>query len=310
MTPTPATPPPRSKFRLFFVRGLAILLPTVLTIWILLAAYQFLQDYIAQPINSGIRELVVQTTPWPAVSEKEIDQFRAEDLPTAAWAPQRKVYQSLEGQAAKDALLAAQARREKLNAWWDSYSPAMDLIGLAVAVILIYSAGVLVGSFIGRRLVSRGEELLYRVPLVRRVYPAVKQVTDFFVGQNNEQLNFNRVVAVEYPRKGIWSVGLVTGETMHLIQQAAGAECLTVFVPSSPTPFTGYVITVPKADTIDLPITIEEAVKFALSGGVLIPPSQKIGGSPRVETGNGDELPASAGLAGDGEAESAQRTRT
>jgi uncharacterized membrane protein len=105
----------------------------------------------------------------------------------------------------------------------------------------------------------------------------VKQVTDFiFAGNDDDKLKFNRVVAVEYPRKGLWSVGLVTGDTMQLIQDRAGQSCVTVFVPSSPTPFTGYVITVPKQDTIDLGITIEEALRFAISGGVIVPDSQRI----------------------------------
>jgi len=144
-------------------------------------------------------------------------------------------------------------------------------------VLLVGGAGALVGSVGGRRTDHGGEELIKRVPLSRRGYPAVKQITGFFFGDKTEQLQFSGVVAVEYPRKGLWSVGLVTGQTMKLIQERAGAECLTVFVPSSPTPFTGYVITVPVGDTIDLPITIEDALKFAVSGGVLVPPSQQIG---------------------------------
>jgi len=84
------------------------------------------------------------------------------------------------------------------------------------------------------------------------------------------------VVAVQYPRKGLWSVGMVTGDTMSRIQEAAGEPCLTVFIASSPTPFTGYVITVPKGDTVDLPITVEDALKFAVSGGVVIPANQAI----------------------------------
>ena len=107
--------------------------------------------------------------------------------------------------------------------------------------------------------------------------PSCKQVTDFFFGDNSkERLQFSRVVAVQYPRKGIWSVGLVTGDTMRRIEQEAGGPCLTVFIPSSPTPFTGYVITVPRTDTMDLPISIEDAIKFAVSGGVVVPASQQI----------------------------------
>ena len=115
------------------------------------------------------------------------------------------------------------------------------------------------------------------MPLVGRVYPAFKQITDFIFGDDSEEkLSFNRVVAVEYPRKGLWSVGMVTGNTLRTIQDAAGRDCLTVFIPSSPTPFTGYVITAPVDDTVELPITVEDALKFAVSGGVVVPPAELI----------------------------------
>lgn len=246
---TPSPHPAPGNFRKFFLRGVAILLPSVLTIWLLIAAYQFVQSYIAQPINSGVRQLILRTTPWPRVSP---------------------------AQAVEAELSVRELRRQVLTDWWGQYALGLDLIGLIIAIVLIYGAGLLVGSFIGRRLYHYGEGLVHRLPLVGRVYPAVKQVTDFFLGDHPQRTAFNRVVAVEYPRKGIWSVGMVTGATMRGIHERLGQESLTIFVPSSPTPFTGYVITVPKSDTIDLPITIEDALKFAVSGGVLIPPNQVI----------------------------------
>lgn len=266
------TPRDKFRFRQFFVRGLAILLPTVLTIWILLAAYQFVSSRIAQPINYGVRELVLYGTPWPMVTEQMLADH---EQVVMADAGKREAYRATE--QSRD-WLRMDTRRAKLSRWWTSYSVLLDLIGLVLAIVLIYVVGFILGSYIGRRLYHRGEELLHRLPLIRRVYPAVKQVTDFFVGDEKDKFNFNRVVAVEYPRKGVWSVGLVTGETMLDIQTAAGQECLTIFVPSSPTPFTGYVVTVPRSDTVDLPITIEDAMKFAVSGGVLIPPNQMING--------------------------------
>jgi len=272
-------PARRSPFRKFFVRGLGILLPTVLTIWILLTVYQFLQNRIADPINRGVRELVLYISPWPAFYEGDHKMF-FEKADAAA------NYSEPVAGAPVPADLRYAVRRFKLEQWWSSYYFVLDLIGLVVAVVLIYAVGLVLGSFIGRRLHHRGEELIRRVPLVKRVYPSVKQVTDFFVGEKSQQLQFNRVVAVEYPRRGLWSVGLVTGDTMQAIQDKADVPCLTIFIPSSPTPFTGYVITVPKSETIDLPITIEEAMKFTVSGGVLIPDQQKIhpiGEQPGIE---------------------------
>ncbi|MEM9420100.1 MAG: DUF502 domain-containing protein [Planctomycetota bacterium] len=285
-------------FKTFFVRGLAIVLPTALTIWLLVIAYQFVNQNIAGPINSGVRAAVIQFSNWPQPSRNDFDQV-FDDLPKTqrdAWethlfelqeelgvsrlrpdvvGEKRYEWMQTQNEAVFDARL--HAFEEK----WDSIRVGdfrvLNLIGIVLAIILIYIAGVLVTSFIGRRFYRMGENLISRVPLVRNVYPAVKQVTDFFFSDDpDEKIDFNRVVAVQYPRKGLWSVGLVTGDTMQLIETTAGQPCLTVFVPSSPTPFTGYVITVPKIDTIDLPITVEEALKFAVSGGVVIPQNQVI----------------------------------
>ncbi|MCA9299512.1 MAG: DUF502 domain-containing protein, partial [Phycisphaerales bacterium] len=80
----------------------------------------------------------------------------------------------------------------------------------------------------------------------------------------------------EYPRKGIWTVGLVTGTSMRRIKDEAGAPCLSVFVPSTPTPFTGFTVTVRTEDTIDLPISVDEAIRFFITGGVLVPEHQSV----------------------------------
>ena len=247
-----------------FFRGLGILLPTLLTIWILVAAYRFVEQRIARPINEGVQTLVLRTTPWPAVADEKINQYLTTE--------QR---QARDDGTLKTDRAVAIARRVKLLGWWEQW-PVMDLIGLVIAIILIYIVGLVLGSYIGRRLYHKGEEWLARVPVFKAVYPYVKQVTDFFVGEKSEKLKFSNVVAVEYPRKGLWSLGLVTGDTMRMIEDKAGQECVTVFVPSSPTPFTGYVITVPKADTMDLNITIDDALRFTISGGVIVPTSQMI----------------------------------
>ena len=280
IAPPPPPPPPRppaSRTRKFFIRGLAILLPTVLTIWILVAAYGFVQANIAGPINAMVRESVLYGSEWsgrpfPAVDDASVAEFQADVQKDPALL---RSYRSAVRRGEGEAWLERAARRRELSLAWADYGIVFDLIGLIVAIVGIYAAGVLLGSYIGRRLYQRGEQFIARLPLVRTVYPAVKQVTDFLFG-GEEKLQFNRVVAVEYPRRGIWSVGMVTGDTMRSIQDRAGVECLTVFIPSSPTPFTGYVITVPASETIELPINIEDALKFAVSGGVVIPPNQVI----------------------------------
>ena len=240
-------PSPRRGFRQFFFRGLGILLPTVLTIWILVAVYNFVEQKIAAPINDGVQWLVVRFT----------------------------------------AMTAAQ-----MDEWWSSVKigdwQVLNLTGLLVAVILIYIVGRVLGGLVGRGIIKQGESLLLRVPLFKQIYPYVKQVTDFFVGDDDDSaMKFSRVVAVQYPRKGIWSIGLVTGDTMRDIETTAAQDCITVFIPSSPTPFTGYVITVPKADTVNLPISIDEALRFCVSGGVIVPERQRILSKEQAEIERG-----------------------
>ncbi len=258
----------KSGFRHFFFRGLAILLPSILTIWILFVAYQFVQNRIAGPVNEGVR-MAWSYAPWPPVMEDDIEAVRSR----LAKEP------GLDKQVLFDRpFLQRQARRDQIDRWWRAYAFPLDLIGLIIAILVIYMAGAFLGSMIGRRLYRRGEDMIAKVPLIKQVYPSVKQVTDFLVGGSDkkDKIKFSRVVAVEYPRKGIWSVGLVTGSTMRAIQEHMVQPCLTIFVPSSPTPFTGYTITVAAEDTIDLPVTIEQALRFTISGGVIVPPQQLI----------------------------------
>lgn len=263
------------NFRRFFVRGLAIILPSILTIWILIAAYNFLQTNIASPINDGIREGIIRLSDWPPVADQRIRDFDPSKLPAES------LVRSYEESENKDAWIRLHFRRQKLLGLWENYHFPLDLIGLVVAVFLIYVIGGVLGSFLGRRLYHSAERFFGRIPLINRVYPSIKQVTEFLVGDvhgddsKDSKTKFRRVVAVQYPRKGLWSVGLVTGTTLRNIQDAAGTACVTVFVPSSPTPFTGYVITVPAQDTIELPITTEEALRFTVSGGVLVPTGQQ-----------------------------------
>lgn len=262
-----------ADFREFFFRGLGIVLPTILTIWILVAVYSFVDLKIASPINAGIKQVVLNFTPWPEPNE--------DDYKTATTNLTQSERTLLSKSPDTKAFLRPYARRSALEREWNSITiggwVVSNVIGLVIAIILIYVAGLMLGSFLGKRLYNRGEEMFKRLPIIKQVYPSVKQVTDFLFGGSkgvDGKEMFNKVVAVEYPRKGLWSIGLVTGDTMREITKHAGEPCMTIFVPSSPTPFTGYVITVPRKDTIELPISVDQALKFTVSGGVIVPESQ------------------------------------
>lgn len=272
-----------SDFRHFFMRGLIVLLPTVLTLWIVVAAYRFVDANIAQPINVGVQKAVLVITP-KVIDEKKLPSLFlvTEDQITQRRQERRKTSLS----PLTEDELRVQIRETNFGLWWaDHWYTRYS--GLFVGIVLIYLAGRMLGGFIGRRLYARLEKLLERIPIFKQVYPHVKQIVDFIFGES--QMEFSKVVIVEYPRKGIWTVGLLTGDSLKDIQVQTGTDIVSVFIPSSPTPFTGYTITVPRQDAIEVPISIEEALRFVVSGGVLVPERERAG----VIDGN----PGDSGLA-------------
>jgi uncharacterized membrane protein len=143
---------------------------------------------------------------------------------------------------------------------------------LAVFVLLLYLLGRFMAARLGRLFWGVFERGIHRLPLVRNVYSSVKQVSDFLFSER--EVEYTRVVAVEYPRKGVWALGLVTGESMLDIRSAANEPVLSVLVPTSPMPVTGFTVTVLKSETVDLNITIDQAFQFIVSCGVVVPPQQ------------------------------------
>ena len=138
-------------------------------------------------------------------------------------------------------------------------------------ILMMYLLGKFLAAGVGRYFWNLMETVINQLPIIRTVYSSVKQVTDFFVGES-EVNEFQRVVAVEYPRKGIWSLGFVTGESMLTIRGAADGEpVVSILMPTSPVPGTGFTISVRKSETIDVDIPIEQALQFVVSCGVVIP---------------------------------------
>ncbi|MBC7773375.1 MAG: DUF502 domain-containing protein [Pyrinomonadaceae bacterium] len=264
-------------FKRFFVRGLAILLPSVLTLWILWQAYLFLDRQVAEPINRGIRAGILLVIPstvpqaalptWFVISPSEVERFRQTLAKAGSFEAQRLLKKS-------DAELTAEIRAQNFKTFWDNHW-YFRFIGLVVAISLIYLAGRVLGGFLGRKLYRHIESFMTRIPVFKQVYPHVKQVVEMIFGE--KQMAFKRVVLVEYPRKEIWTIGFVTSSGMKSIAEHTGGKTVTVFIPSTPTPFTGFTITVLESQAIDIPITIDEALRFVLTGGVLVPGKQSTG---------------------------------
>ena len=161
----------------------------------------------------------------------------------------------------------------------------LNLFVVLILLAIIYFLGRVVSVRLGSWFISLFErKVIAGLPVVRNVYGSVKQITDFLFTEN--QIEYRRVVAIEYPRPGIWSLGFVTGESMKQIVKSAGEECVTILIPTSPMPMTGYTISVPKTAVLDLDLTVEQAFQFCVSCGVLVPPQQKIS-----TTTNGEQPP-------------------
>lgn len=143
-------------------------------------------------------------------------------------------------------------------------------LGFILMIVLIFMTGYFAAHIIGAQLFKFGEEILYRVPIVKGIYSAAKQVNEvLFVHKQADE--FRRACIVEYPRKGIWSVGFVTSDAAPEIEAKAKEKMINVFIVNTPTPATGFLIMVPAREVILLDMKIEDAFKYVISAGVLKP---------------------------------------
>lgn len=140
-------------------------------------------------------------------------------------------------------------------------------LGVVLSLILLVGTGVLVTNFLGQRLVGWGESILARIPLVRSIYNAVKQVINTVLSSNGDA--FRKVLLIEYPRKGLWSLAFQTGTATAEINTHIQEEMISVFIPTTPNPTSGFLMMIPKQEAIELNMSIEEALKFIISLGVM-----------------------------------------
>ncbi|MEM7316325.1 MAG: DUF502 domain-containing protein, partial [Planctomycetota bacterium] len=163
-------------------------------------------------------------------------------------------------------------------------------IFLIVFLTALYFLGRVFTFGLGRWFVRGFDSAILRIPVVNKVYGSVKQVTDFAFSER--EIEFNRVVAIQYPREGIWSLGFVTGNSMREIAEATGEQMLSVLMPTSPMPMTGFTVTVKKSEAIDLNLTVDEAIQFVVSCGVVVPPQQR--NEPTLDAVAKKEIPTPA----------------
>lgn len=144
-------------------------------------------------------------------------------------------------------------------------------VGFVVVVLLILLTGIFAGNFIGRRVISQGERVLYNIPLIRRIYTAVKELSEVFF--TDRTTVFKEVVVIRYPHKDSFAVAFVTRKAPTMINSITGKTLLNVFVPTTPNPTSGFLLLVPADEVIHVPISVEEGLKMVISGGAFTPNS-------------------------------------
>ena len=142
-------------------------------------------------------------------------------------------------------------------------------MGVVAVLLLILFVGVLARNFIGRKFIQIGEAIVNRIPLINRIYRAVQQLSQAFF--SGERAVFQRAVLVEFPQEGSYCIGFQTSEVKGEIQRQTKRELLSVFLPTSPNPTSGYLLFIPREKVAPLQMTIEEAVKLVISGGSVLP---------------------------------------
>lgn len=143
-------------------------------------------------------------------------------------------------------------------------------LGIIFAVLMILFVGVLSRNILGRRIFAFTDKVMGRIPLVRIIYRVIKEALETYASQKGDR--FSRVVLIEYPRKGLYTMAFVTGIAINKIQEKTEKKVLNIFVPTTPNPTSGFYLMVPESDAIPLVMSVEDAFKLIISGGVVSPP--------------------------------------
>jgi uncharacterized membrane protein len=170
-------------------------------------------------------------------------------------------------------------------------------VGLLLMVLMLIGIGAFATGLVGRAMFRLGESLLNRMPLIRNIYGALKQILETVLAQQSTA--FRQVVLVEYPRRGIWAIAFITGVTEGEVQNLTAKECVNVFLPTTPNPTSGFLLFVPRQDLVVLDMTVEEGIKMVISGGIVTPPDRRpeeVRRVPLVDTTEDEEADRPAAL--------------
>ncbi len=291
-----ANPKPKlSPLRRAIWRGSSIIAPPLVTLLLLIWIASAVEDYVIRPLEGAGRSVLV----WWAKDILETAPADAElndaSIPAAGFIYAGKIYvppPSGRKFIPEHVLLYVDANIDLLPremqdpktaiAYYHAYvklqyMPRWFTIPLLLLVLfsLLFFVGRFLAAGVGRMFVNGFERAINSLPVVRNLYSSVKQVTDFVLSER--EIEFTRVVAIEHPRVGIWALGFVTGpEGLPQLEAALGEDMAAVFVPTSPMPMTGFTVNCRKRDLIDLDLTIDQAIQFIVSCGVVCPTAGKM----------------------------------
>jgi uncharacterized membrane protein len=296
-------------FRRAVLRGLGVLLPPLLTIVIFLWVGHTVSEYLLVPLENTMQSVAVQhfaDIRTPDDTEGQVKNTDAvvidgKSLPVSSKGTIKLgeeiyhrtddgrfvplgVYKTVLDGVGREPMptTATDVYRWYVEHRWLQRRFIVPIF-ICIFLLALYLLGKFLAAGVGRFFWNQFERGIHRLPLVSNVYSSIKQVTDFLFSE--PEMQYTRVVAVEYPRRGIWTLGFVTGEPMFDIQCTTEETLMSVFVPHSPMPFTGFAVTCKKSETIDLNISVDQAIQWVVSCGVVIPPapipSSILTGAPR-----------------------------
>jgi uncharacterized membrane protein len=162
--------------------------------------------------------------------------------------------------------------------------PSIPLLGMLFTFVVILFLGVIARHLLGGEFQRAWERLLARVPVARSIYAGVKQLVEAIFSSSNQASRFNRVVLVEYPRRGVFALAFTTGPAKGIVQEVTEREMINCFVPTTPNPTSGFYLLVPQEDLTEVALSVEEAFKLVMSAGLVTPETVPLADSTHAET--------------------------
>jgi uncharacterized membrane protein len=279
-TPQPKLAEPPRPFRRAVLRGMAVVLPPLLTVVIFLWIGGTVEQYVLEPVTHGAQWFVAWCVADVKQAKDLLDDQKDRKEPIVNGIAYHRlddgqlvplsVYETVYRNPGPDGVPATAGGVYRAYVRLEYLGPLVTIpmfLALFILILyLLYLMGKFMAAGVGRFFIGLFERAVGRVPIV---YSATKQVSGFLFDER--EVRISRVVAVEYPRKGVWAIGFVTGAGMSQIEAIEGEECVSVLICTSPVPMAGFTITVRRSDAVDVDITVDQAIQFLVSCGVVVP---------------------------------------